>query len=423
MLVLNGYLFVQKSSNALKTIKYYQCIRNTCNARARTLNNICDRLFRSHNHQPDSSELKYRQQKQEIFDAIEANPSRPAPEIYEKVTNSLLSSVRGDEQRELASALKPLVYMESSIYRKKLKNLPTLPTTMHDLQVPELFKNIDQERFLLFDSSDDERILIFGTEDMVSRMCKANTLYMDGTFYSAPSLFSQLYTVHFMVSNVAVCGVYCLLPDKTFSTYIRMLRAIQDIAMQLGSIFNPQYFVIDFEQAMISACNALFPSSRVRGCLFHFGQCIWRNVQKLGLQKSYDDRPIVRTTVKRLIAMPFVDPLHLDDAMEWIFNETEDDEECEKIIHYFWRAFFAPNAYFKRDIWSHFDNFGPRTTNNVEGWHMALNRRIGIAHPNIWKFIAALQDQTRNFKSKVLMAESGQKVLKKGKSMKDLKLK
>ena len=50
---------------------------------------------------------------------------------------------------------------------------------------------------------------------------------------------------------------------------------------------------------------------------------------------------------------------------------------------------------------------------------MALDRRIGIAHPNIWKFISTLQSQSKNFKTKVLMAESSQKVVKKTKKYKN----
>ena len=93
---------------------------------------------------------------------------------------------------ELASSLKPLIYMESTIYRKKLQNLPKLPRTISDIELPDIFKYIDNEPFLLHDSADSERILIFGTSDMVLRTCKASTLFMDGTFYCAQSMFSQL---------------------------------------------------------------------------------------------------------------------------------------------------------------------------------------------------------------------------------------
>lgn len=35
----------------------------------------------------------------------------------------------------------------------------------------------------------------------------------------------------------------------------------------------------------------------------------------------------------------------------------------------------------------------PRTNNSVEGWHNALKTFIGQSHPNIFKFIAAIQKE------------------------------
>jgi hypothetical protein len=46
---------------------------------------------------------------------------------------------------------------------------------------------------------------------------------------------------------------------------------------------------------------------------------------------------------------------------------------------------------------NHFDNDGPRTTNNVEGWHSKLNKVCDHAHPNIFAMVTLLQSiQTTN---------------------------
>ena len=35
------------------------------------------------------------------------------------------------------------------------------------------------------------------------------------------------------------------------------------------------------------------------------------------------------------------------------------------------------------ESWNHYDNDGPRTTNNVEGWHSKINKICKTAHTNI----------------------------------------
>ncbi|KAJ8304337.1 hypothetical protein KUTeg_017920 [Tegillarca granosa] len=44
-----------------------------------------------------------------------------------------------------------------------------------------------------------------------------------------------------------------------------------------------------------------------------------------------------------------------------------------------------------RDIWSHFENEGPRTTNHLEGWHNKLKKQVRCAHPNIFNLLKFLK--------------------------------
>ena len=54
---------------------------------------------------------------------------------------------------------------------------------------------------------------------------------MDGTFFSAPGLFNQLYSLHALVSNsrgsAMICCAYFLLPDQQQATYVKMLQFLQ----------------------------------------------------------------------------------------------------------------------------------------------------------------------------------------------------
>ena len=50
------------------------------------------------------------------------------------------------------------------------------------------------------------------------------------------------------------------------------------------------------------------------GCLFHFGQNVWRHVQNSGLSKKYQEDDNFRANVKKLIVLAFVP---LNDVSSW----------------------------------------------------------------------------------------------------------
>lgn len=52
-------------------------------------------------------------------------------------------------------------------------------------------------------------------------------------------------------------------------------------------LLNPRTIMVDFEKAAMEAVKASFPDTTVKGCYFHFCQCIYRHVQRFGLQAEY----------------------------------------------------------------------------------------------------------------------------------------
>lgn len=75
------------------------------------------------------------------------------------------------------------------------------------------------------------------------------TIYMDGTFRVAPTLFYQLYTIHGRYKKQVIPLMYILLPDKKQSTYILMLNNIKKVSENNQLTFNPEKVQIDFEMA------------------------------------------------------------------------------------------------------------------------------------------------------------------------------
>lgn len=101
---------------------------------------------------------------------------------------------------------------------------------------------------------------------------------MDGTFKLVPNLFAQLYTIHGFWMEKVMPLAYCLLPDKYKSTYLAVFDKLQQAAMENGMHFNPQWIMLDFEGSALIALREVFPRTELKGCYFHFTQCIFRKV-------------------------------------------------------------------------------------------------------------------------------------------------
>ena len=208
---------------------------------------------------------------------------------------------------QTASMLPSYTALQRAIERRRKKNdLPYANiTSLKDISIPEsLQKSTRDTNFLLWDSGadDDARILMFGTTENLTLLQENDHWFIDGTFKVAPTLFTQLFTVHALINNSAYPLVYVLLPEKTEHGYERVMQKI----LELHPGLNPACIMADFEKASLNACATIFPGARLAGCFFHLGQCLWRKVQECHLAEAYRDDENVRMYVKMLLALSFV---------------------------------------------------------------------------------------------------------------------
>jgi len=93
--------------------------------------------------------------------------------------------------------------------------LPPVPT---DLQfaIPSAFTDL-----VLYDSgTGDDRMIMMGCAELLDGLARADLWLADGTFKVVPSVFFQLYSIHFdFGSGIHPAAVYCLLAN----TYNRVL--------------------------------------------------------------------------------------------------------------------------------------------------------------------------------------------------------
>lgn len=84
-------------------------------------------------------------------------------------------------------------------------------------------------------------------------------------------------------NNRGFADLLCTRESRGFAD----LLCIAVTASQLGIEFKPNVILVDFESAMIEAIHEQLPATNVLGCLFHYSQCLFRAIQRLGLVEKY----------------------------------------------------------------------------------------------------------------------------------------
>lgn len=125
--------------------------------------------------------------------------------------------------------------------------------------------------------------------------------------------------------------LYCLLPNKKESTYEKIWEIIK---LNRPNI-KPNTAMMDFELAVIKSFQKHFPHSQVRGCFFHLNQSVYRQVQKNGLKKLYEDNEMVAIQIKMLCALAYLPEELVVEAFEMFMDEVNIPDEIQQIMDYF----------------------------------------------------------------------------------------
>ena len=98
----------------------------------------------------------------------------------------------------IAAKLPKLDSLKRTIQRQRVLTAPVQPTTLEQLIIPEEFMRTSKdELFLLYDSGPEiQRIIIFATQKNLDMLQFSRVWLADGSFRTAPLLFTQVYVVH-----------------------------------------------------------------------------------------------------------------------------------------------------------------------------------------------------------------------------------
>ncbi|KAG0411175.1 hypothetical protein HPB47_011703 [Ixodes persulcatus] len=301
--------------------------------------------------------------------------------------------------------------VRSTMYREKKKQQPSLPRNMAEINLGRLYtETLDKRDFLLFDISISAgRILCFCTQELLFHFAEVVEVFIDGTFFSCPSLFHQLLTISAVKEGVSFNMTYFLLPGKSREAAFDALRAP----------FLLNVVRTDFELALIQAFLFVFPGIRHRGCHFHFSQAIWRQVQDLGLSKAYQEDSSVTLFVRQIISLAFVPPTFVRVAWRSLKATAPQAPGVPQLILYFEDTWLLGN--YEIHQWNHHQNNGARTNNFKEAWHRKINNVIGKAHPNVYTFVEHIKQDEATSRVTLLQVSNGGQARKRQKKweMKD----
>ena len=140
----------------------------------------------------------------------------------------------------------------------------------------------------------------------LQKLSIAKTFYVDVMFYSAPRILYQIISIHAFVMGVMMPLVFGFLPNKSTSMYMRFLTLVENNAAALRFIVQPLRLMMHFELGRMNAQSTVFPGVQVKGCYFHYSQCLYRKLQNTGLSVPYRENLQVREWFRRLLALPVV---------------------------------------------------------------------------------------------------------------------
>lgn len=403
LLQLDGYLLSINRKNGDR--HHWKCRRRNCTVTAITQGQLLMKYQGEHIHEPDETKIKIKKSLQMAKEDARNHPLKPIKRVFSEAFNDVLEG----EAEEAIDDLTCMRKYRCTLYRARSTNLPKIPHHRCDIELPEEWTQTKDGRpFLLANDGEEDKILIFGTAQNLRHLCSANEIYMDGTFKSAPEMFRQLYSIHVEIMDSMVPVVYALLPKKDKVSYTRMFHLIGQAARRFGHQFQPSTVCIDFEMAVIETIQHIFPNSRIRGCLFHYSQAIWRKVQELGLSVRYKEDMAFNRLVRRASALPLVPLESIDSVWMEALNEVNDDVAVQFMDYVTLTWVDRAAAMFPVEMWNQYDKVDKyRTNNHLEAWHGVINRELGRPHPNLFKLIDTLKEKQHDVEHHLRLMQAG----------------
>jgi hypothetical protein len=402
------YHFGLKRANKNGT-KVWICTHKSCNASITTHESSIVKssyIKSDENHEyehPAKMSLNVYECIKSIKRRIEEEPTAPVSLLYDQQVKKF----RRDN--DSAAAVPIFDRVKSSLYEYRSLKQPPIPKTLTSIDIPDrLTRTLMHENFL-FCNNKSVSIVGFASRTAIQLLSANLHWNADGTFRNAPKLFYQSYSIHVWDSYSMKPILYAALPNKTEQIYDTFLKELICYAQANDAPVSPNSVLIDFEMAAHNAFSKNFPMAKIKGCQFHFGQNIWRQIKNKGLV-SYSHDDDTHHQICHIMMLPLLPPQEINNAFCNIIEELSNiNLKFLKLTDYILRTYIE-DASFPPSFWNLFDLIGvrPKTNNHVEGYHGQLNSHCQT-HPNLWAWIRYLQESEESTMIRVEQEEAQQR--------------
>ena len=277
---------------------------------------------------------------------------------------------------------------------------------------------------------------IFFSRYQMKILPKVRDLNIDGTFAIVSLPHAQLLTIHGHIpspienqqGNLPLC--YILMQGKSHNDYTACFKKVIQL---VGGEMQVKRILVDYEKALWTSIKAAFGEDvNVRGCWFHFNQCIFRKLIDLKMKNAYNQNVDTNTMVRKLMTLPLMDAENIPKLFKKIKKSyfpdgnvgvTPGEVAKEKLFEYFENQWingngnkgFKPEDYtcYKRAI---------RTNNHVENWNGQIFKEGGGKKQQIYQMAILLgQDAVNAEADQVLYRKT--RYVKQAQREKDAKIK
>ena len=428
-IAVDGRCFRFNRANVRGYAQEFRCCDSKCPARV--LFNSPDDFVVSGDHWACAfdhrRELRSRMRLTKAYEVLQQNLTDPIPKIIEKVQLLIDDEMTAAERHAL----------KTFISAKRIELLGRQSKDANELVVPDHLRVTStpvspehpDNSFLLYDSNEHEqdapsRILIFASADMRFKASMATELFADGTYRIVPHGFATLYTIHALVKGVPYPVFFCLTQEERRETFTRVLNVVKPYLTK----FDESCVVhTDCQRSAIDAFKRTF-GCKVKLCLFHINQALWRYVSKVGLAAGYNDtaRPRLHAWIRRLMAFPFMKSERMTACFRECF-ETMAVDDVLGVEEEYRDKFREVVAYYRR-FW--LEEIGPelicqydeanRTNNHAEAFHRGIGCAVQVAHPQTLVLIQLLVNVERDAMLRFDTQRSGKDVQPRDKRLDDL---
>lgn len=266
-LIYHGQRFCVKQNNTKSIL--WRCIKTGCSASVSISNDdVVLRENENHNHLIDSNDIRLLELRHTLKKDAQ-NTSESIDKIVESRYSQMITTQNITDSIVKFPTIKTL---KNTVGKQRRQIRPPIPRAINDLPTPlPLLYTLTKRNsnFLLFDGLlGENRGLIFASQDDIKYLAFRKFWYADGTFYTTPSIFYQIYSIHTFDEGLSTPCVYALLPDKSELTYYHLFSILMKKIMELSNSIKLECITIDFELAVKNVFHKHFPNIKVRKRLY-----------------------------------------------------------------------------------------------------------------------------------------------------------